>query len=367
MFSITHEPFRKKLTTVIDRTVGIQAYGADNLYPQRMREVRDGSYTTIGYTDALKRFLSGDGFEDPRLAAEIMNEEGETMNDLLDLIASDKSIFNGYAFHFKYNLKYRISQVSIIDFEFNRFGVPDENAKFFDIKVNNNWERDPYKSFNRGWDIHEYPVFNPDPNVVKAQIDYYGYHDYPGQVLFWTPKRGVYPKCTFDAVVDQAQTQEEIGIFDLSSIQNGFTATTIFKYPGSFDNETERQKFENKLKQHKGARGAKSTLVVENPGREELDLVESLQLQNTDRMFEFVSKNAKNSIRENGTMPAEILGVTPESGMFNKESIMEAYTYYNTITRPSRAQISRTVQFIMQYWKNPVAFSSSKIKEQVYG
>jgi hypothetical protein len=367
VYSFERPVYLKRLPTIIDRTWNIQYYDADNLYPQRADEVRKRSYTTKSAVESTAYFISGEGWIDTILANLILNQEGMTGNDVLDFIAQDKAPFTGFALHFTYNLNYRISQVTPIDFMFCRLGLPDQFGNVCDIKYSNNWEMDYNKVVDKVFDVKEYPVFNPDPNVVKAQIQEYGFENYPGQILYWTPKSGVYPLASFDPVFDNAQTQSEIGVYELSAVQNDFGIEKIFKYPGTFEDDDKRREFKRKLDAHKGAKGAKSTLVVENPSGEDLNLIESIQMQNTDKMFEFTSKNVKNAIRESMSVPAPILGQLPENGMFNQDQVKDSYIYFNSRTRIHRSQISRVFQKIMAYWKDPVTISSFAIKELVYG
>ena len=367
IWNVSREPYLKRIPTVIDRTYGIQAYDVDNLYPQRADEVRRRSYTTKSAVEAIQEFIDGEGFEDQVLANLILNSEGQTANDILDLIAQDKAPYNGFALHFKYNpFTFRIMEVTQIEFMYCRFGLPDQNGNVVDIKYCTNWERDSSKTVNQVFEIFTYPVFNPDPTVVKAQIDEYGWEGYPGQVWFWTPKPGVYPSAPFDAVFDQAQSQSEIGVYGLSSIQNNFGVEKIFKYPGEFEDQTEADAFKRKLNEHKGAKGAKSTMVVEVPDERSVSLIENIQMQNTDKMFEFTSKDVKNSIRESMAIPAEVLGQLPETGMFNKQQIQDAYDYMNAKTSNHRNQISRVFKKIMAFWKDPVTINSFSIITQKY-
>ena len=367
VYSFERQVYQKRLPTVIDRTWGIQAYDVDNLYPQRADEVRKRSYTTKSAVERLAEFIDGEGFEDNVLANLIVNSEGMTANDVLDFIAQDKAPFCGFALHFTYNLNYKISQITPIDFMFCRFGLPDRFGNVCDIKYNNNWEMDYNKVIDRLFQIDEYPVFNPDPNVVKAQIQQYGFDKYPGQILLWTPKPGIYPAASFDPVFDNAQTQSEIGVYELYAVQNDFGIEKIFKYPGTFEDEDKKREFKRRLDAHKGPKGAKSTMVVENPTGQELNLIESIQMQNTDKMFEFTSKNVKNAIRESMAVPAPIIGQLPENGMFNQEQIKDSYTYFNALTRGHRNQIERVFKKIMAYWKDPIQITSFRIKPQAYG
>lgn len=366
VYNIQSEPYVKRLPSVIDRVEGIQTWGLDNLYPQRAWETRDGSYTAKSGTEVIAEFTAGMGWELPMLANTIVNEYGETWNDLLMRLCQDDSVMNSYAFHIKYNLKLRVSSIQLVEVSHCRFGVPDNFGNHFDIKTNNNWERDPGKMPNGVWRTNEYPIFNPNPEVVKKQFRHYGFRDFPGQLYFVTPKRGVYPKSTIDPVLDHAQAQQELGIFDLASIQNGFTATTIIKWPGTFKDEEEKEKAERKLAAHKGARGAKSTLVIENPGMEDINLTENIQMQSTDKMFESVKKDVRNAVRENLKIPPGLMGTLPEGGMFNQQQLIDEYNYMNAMVKRKQMMIGTNVKKIMSNWKIPMHITSYNILPKKY-
>ena len=368
---VVNEPYLQRVPVSIDFTQGIQAYGEDNLYPQRAELARDRSYTTKTSVKRYAGFILGQGFLDQTLANTIINRKGQTANDMLSFISKDYGTFTSFALHFNYNLNYRISEINLVKFKFVRFGTPtNKYGAVNEIKVNNNWERNPYKSYMRSYsydDIDSYPIFNPDPKVVKDQMAQFGgIRYYPGQVLVFTPEMWAYPTATFDAVFDYAQVQYELGVFDISKLQNGLTATTVFKYPGEFKDTTEEEMFYNKLRAHKGSKGANSTLVVQNPTGANLNLTENLQLQNMDKLHTDLNKTAKNSIRESFSQPAEIHGQLPETGMFNKAGIIEAYDYYNSLTQEDRDTISIQMKKIFTAWHKP-SFTNYDIKQKQYG
>lgn len=370
IYTIQREPYIKRIPTIIDRTYGVQSYDVDNLYPQRADEVRNRSFTAKRAVEKTADFIYGKGFEDPALGKLVVNSDRQNANKLLNIISQDKAIYTGFALHFKYNLNYRIAEVCPVEFMYCRLGIPDEWGNVSHIMYNTNWERDSAKTVNPVFEVHAYPVFNPDSEVVKAQIEEYGgITEYPGQILYWTPKPGVYPKCSFDAVFDQAQTQAEIGVFQLSGIQNRFSATTILRYPGTFEDEEKERKFKRKLQPLKGAEGANSIIVIEDTTGDTNPppLVENVQMQNTDKMYEITEKNVKNAVRESMAVPAPILAQLPENGMFNQEQIKEAYTYFNDVTVKHRTEISEVIEEIIKYWSTPVAVTSYNIKPLQYG
>jgi hypothetical protein len=373
VYSLTREPYIKRLQVVIDHSYGIQTYGrdGDNLYPQRADEVRSRSFTLKSAVDRLCDFIKGQGFEDQVLSNLIVNKDGQTANEILDIIAQDKAPFVGFALHVCYNpFTYKITEIRPLDWMFCRLGLPDERGNVSEIKYNINWEMDSLKTPYPVFEAQTYPVFNPDPTIVKAQMDECGWQNYTGQILYWTPKPGVYPKCRFDAVFDNAQTQAEIGVAELYGIQNKFSAQHIFKYPGKFETTQKYKEFQDKISEFKGAEGTNSMMVVENPAGEngqELNLIESIQMQNTDKMYEFTSKDVRNAIRETLAIPAPILGQLPENGMFNQQQIEDSYKYVNAMTQGDRDQLERVFKKLFQFWNTSLTISSFKIKQLQYG
>jgi len=366
IYGYKYSPLLIRVPTWIDRRFQIQGYDSDNLYPQRAKQVLNRSYTLKSACARYSEFINGEGFTDPILAGTVVNRKKHTANDMLDHIGNALSWANGFYCHVGYNLAYKINSVSVVPFEFNRFGMPDEDGNFSDIKYSTNWEQNPYKNIHAQMEIFDYPVFNPDPYVVKDQIlAAGGILNYTGQIFYWTPEEGGYPKATFDAVFDQAQTQSEIGVFDLAMEQNGFKAGHALMYPGKFETKKEENDFKEGINSFTG-QGAGGTLIIENPGGtlKAQDIIAPLQMQNTDALHVNVDKRVRNAIRTNFGMPPEILGELPESGMFNQQQMQDAYIYYNSLTRNVRNVVARQMKKIFDNWQTPLPGDYSIIAQK---
>lgn len=354
----------KRLPTFIDRTDGIQLYTKSNLYPQIIEVVRDESPTGISCVHALANFIKGAGFEDPAFGELVVNDKGDTMNDILAKLAKDAATYKSeFAVHITVNMLGQFNGIEVWPFRDFRLGLPDEDGETRKVKFNSNWERDPYKEVDNVKRIYTYPMFNPNQEEIQEALEMMGV-SYPGQVLY--PDE--YPLATFDSVLDQMQTQEEIGVFRLGSIQNGLQAGSIFTYPGKFEDETERLKFKQKMNEHKGGRGANSIMVIEDPDgtRKASDLVTNLSIQNLDSIHQFISKDSKDQIVEAFAMPKSILGILPESGMFNRQDVLDSFEYYNNSTEEYRNSISSKFKKIFANWHVPVS-GNFKIKPRAYG
>jgi len=362
-----YDPDIKRLRTFVDRSEGIQWYTRNNLYPQIVESVRDRSYTIKSACANLSKFLRGEGFEDTALAGLVVNSKGQTLEEILRFAVIDAATYSGsFVVHLGVNLDGRFNNISVWPLAYWRFGLPDINGDVHDYKYNSNWEQDPYKEISNAKRIIEYPKFNPDPEFIKEQIQECGLM-YPGQVMYFTPLEDQYPLATFDSVLDQGQTQEEIGIYRLASIQNGLNAGYIFSYPGEFESDEKAQKFKEGLEPHKGGKGANSIIVVEDKSglKKAEDLVIPLTIQNHDKVHEFISRDDKMAIMEAFAMPKGILGVLPDTGMFNQQQLEEEYYYYNSVTSDYRADISSAFKKIFANWEAPID-SDFKIKELTY-
>jgi hypothetical protein len=367
---VRFDPDIKRLRTFIDKTQGIQLYTKNNLYPQIVEAVRDRSYTTKSAANSLANFIKGEGFEDQAFGSMEVNTKGKTMDDILSDLSLDAATFEGaFVVHLGTNMLGEYNNISVWPLNTWRLGLPDANGDVWHIKYNSNWEKDNYKQLDNREDIVSYDRFNPNKEDILEAIAEEGVENYLGQVFYHSKAEDQYPFATYDSVLDQAQTQEEIGIYRLSSIQNGLNAGYIFSYPGRFENTEKENQFKAGLDPMKGGKGAGSIIVVENPEGDPAkaaDLITPLTLQNYDKLHEFISKDDKNAIMEAFAMPKGILGVLPETGMFNTQQMEEEYTYYNTYTRHLRTSVSNVFKKIMANWHQPHS-ENFKIKELTYG
>lgn len=360
IYGLRYDPYVKRLPVKKDYTAGIQTFDLDNLYPQKAKEIVARTYTLKGIIDKLASFTNGEGFIDKSFNELVVNYDRKTgrkttVDRLLNQVSYQFSWADGFAVHLSYNLNYKIAQVRAIPFEFCRFGLADVDGDVLKIKYSTNWEQEWSKGQRK---ILEYDIFNPDPEVVKNQIEQCGgILNYPGQILYWTPEESQYPKATFDPVFDQAQVQSEIGTYQLSDIQNGFSAGHFFVYPGQFQDDNERREFRQKLEAGKGSTGANSLLIIETGAAgADFDINKHLvktDVQNNDRIREFTSKDVKNAMLEAFGFPKPILGIFPESGMFNQQEIKDAYDYTNTITSDRRKVMSEVFKQIFENFETP--------------
>lgn len=368
------KPLFKRIPTVTDVTDKVQRYDLDNLYPQRANEIAKWSHTLKSVLDRYADFLNGEGFQDQTIALMKWSRKGGlkgmTANDVLSKVTSpgNYSSYKGFCLHINYNLNYRICEITPIKWEYVRLGDKDRNGKINYIQYSTNWERDSRKELSVDRKVITYDRFNPDPLVVSEQIMCAGGIDqYKGQMLYYTPEEDEYPLATFNAVMDPAQAQAELAMFKVAITQNKFLADLGIVYPGEFESEKEKIEFEELIGSKSGARNAGKRIGIQDKSgtKKASDIFTVLNPANTDKIYEFTEKSIVDAITECYGIPKELIGIRPETGMFNQDNMENAYTYFNASTRNDRAIISRIFSMLMEYWEVPTQ-NACVIKPQQY-
>lgn len=317
-------------------------YDKDNLYPNKIKTIALRSGTTKGAISKLSEFISGEGFTQ---MGTIVNRENQTLWDILRFISYQKSMFGGYALHFNYNLLGQIVEINPINFEFVRW------AKTLDkFIVNPDWYRK-----NRRKEEIEYLPFNPD-NVVN-EIKQVGIENYNGQLYYWIPNISDYYNVTdWDSVLDDAQFEAEAKLYSLSSIQNDYSLSGIISYPKNITNKEEIDDIKDNLSQDKGAAQAGGIRVVgalPSEGLTNWKWFTPISRNNIDNLHTNQIERAKFNIYAAFKMPPILCGVAT-SGMFNQESFMDAFNYYNSATETDRKEVERELNKIIKnsIWAN---------------
>lgn len=333
-----HTKVKERIVIRENKTEGILNYDIDNAYPQRM--IAAVSHSGIA-TTCLKwyhKFLRGQGFMDELFSSSIINRKGITVNGLLGLIAKDFARMQGFALHVNYNLNFEITEVNFMPFERTRLPLPDSNEFFGKIAVHKDWARQK-SSRIRKTDIQWFDVFNPNPEIIAAQIEKAGsIQQYKGQILWISTEHNAYPTAIYDAEIEDIETDAGIKIYKNRSVIKGFKADHIFIYKGKFQSDSDRDEFIESMEDFEGADNAASMLLVEIERKEEIPEIIALQAPKNDKLFEHTESSIEENIRQIFLVPEVFIKSTP--GKLGQDSqLTQAEDFYNKTTEDERMTI----------------------------
>jgi len=325
----------------------ILLYGKDNLYPDKVESMAQRSQSCKTAIRTLGRFLAGQGFKEQGgqdINKIIVNDDGETLFDILDHTSIEKSKF-GVPLHFNYNVLGEIIEIQEIPFKTLRW-----KKDFSRLVFTPDWSKSGRFSKN---DKIEFYKFNPE-TVQEEIAESGGIENYPGQVLYWIPERKeIYPLATFDSVLDDVQFEHESGVYKLRNIQNGFSANYVEITPMALTSGKEQEDKIKDVQKSRGANNAGRTKVLplnaaflEAMGSRKI--FEEIPRIGVDKLFEKQNSESRSNIYARFQQPPILNGIAT-NGMFNQESFQDAFHYYNSITEKDRQELERIFNLFMPF------------------
>ena len=332
-FFIGDELILNRLPEPIDVSRKIKQYGESNLYPQIVHSILLRSPLTKSAVALLADFFRGDGFE--QNGDTVLNRHGQTLDDVLDRTARDLAEYRGFGVHFNFSAGGTPIEVTPVPFEYIRLGLPDKTGFSKDVKISNNWENVNSLNIEDGWDEHlqTFPLWRPFDFKPTSK----------GAIFYFSdlgPAR--YPLCSFDPILDNAQSDAENQLFELNNLINGFHSGTIFKHFGPFENDRAKDRFVEQIDGMLGAKGGNSSMVLEvDEALAASTLVEALPANNNDTLFTQTTINIQSRVQQFFNIPGGLLAVSPTGSVFTVTELGNSFVYMNLRTKNDRRILER--------------------------
>lgn len=360
---ISNTDIYKRIKYVENNNYNIVNYDFDNAYPQNIIDIINNSGITKSCVELYNKFIIGDGFENPELNKIIVNNKNQTLLQIFRFASKDYSRFNGFPLHFNYNANFGIEEINPIPFEYCRLTLSDDMDNTT-IKVYNDWTR--IKKRNIYADkIDIINKFNPDKNVVKAEIEAAGgFGNYKGQILWLSNEgHGVYPLAPFDSILEDCTTDSQIKTFRLRNVTTGFLSSYMFVYKGEFESDYERQDFVKTLEKFQGADNTGKMMLVEAKEENQIPDIKKFEQLDNDKIFEWHEESTRKAIIQSFGQPLILLGFIESGKLGMSAEIIDATKFYNSYTQDERNMMSGIFSDIMKYFKTPI-ISDFKIKDK---
>ncbi|MBF00611.1 hypothetical protein [Flavobacterium coralii] len=352
-----------KRLTPWSKSADVYANDTDNAYPERMDRLINNSVTAKSAAAIMVQYLLGKGFGAENDNLIINKSKNLKLIDFADDIADDLVKQRGVFIHINWNALYKIADFSVIPYEWCRIVRTDSNDYAGKVAVCKDWLK-PKRS-----DIQLIDVFNPRKKVIDAQVEKAGgWEHYKGQVLFINmDTKLLYPLSRVDSVADDCDSEAQAAIYKNRLLRKGFFGNTLVVTrplvgeglePGSHalqEAESEREKFQQALKDSLGAENTGGVLCLEMDfAGEKLDdaiLVKQIESKIDDKLFNYT----ETSVRENilvafNNLPAGLIK-TNEPSLFGNsgEAIREMKrTYWENTTKERNLLITVLNQLLQQ-------------------
>ena len=314
----------------------VVTYGATNTYPQEVEYALSRSSIASACVKTVTEFLYGEGFEDDFTARAIVNDKGETLDEVLHQACQQFAEYNGFALLLNANTLGEYTSIECFPFSYVRLGRPDEDGRLSHARVWDNWANESPRVYTSVNEIYSIPLFNP-ATVADEIAECESIEDYQGQLMYFTANGGFYPACSFDSSFEQVLATGNIPVFANNYIRNGFSNSCIIARKDVLSTEEERYANRAQFKELGGIRNAGKIGVVEG----DFEILDISSTQGLDKQYVEIHERLKQDIVEQFQIPPVLLGRTRQGGFPNQDEMRDAYTFFNSKTRMYRRMISK--------------------------
>ncbi len=347
--------------------LNIQAYGKDNLYPQRLFDLVRNSSVGGACLDRYETFIEGDGLRNVDFSEFVCNRRGDTVDDLYRLIAQDMALYHGFALHVNYNMMCEIVEVSHVPFQQCRLEEESTDGKVVYINVHPDWAGKKTRKGNiirvDKKNIKKIFCFNPQKEVVLSQIAKSGGIDsYRGQILWFSMDgKFVYPVPIYDKVVTNLSIDEGLDNVKYRNVRNNFlVAGMVVHKKGqsmgvdpdtgeAIKSEGDENAVSDSLRIFQGDENACALMDVTVENDEDIPKFVSLEGNNFDKKYESTEGSSMKKIYIAFAQEPWYRILEGSLG-FTGDILTDAYSYYNSYVSKERRAISRELKRIFDNW-----------------
>lgn len=212
---------------------GYLPYFEDDAFPLKWHKTISESPSATACVSTISDFLEGFGFSDTELEKVKVNSQGQTFFQIHQKTCQSFAEFEGFYWHFMFDVTRRIASWRVLPFESCRFGKPDDNGVISKIFYNPFFGTNEYMGTARKKDTIQYHTFNPAS--VKDQILKEG-EKYTGQVLFIGTTTAIsrfYPKPEASSAEKWMKIEAGVSDYHEDNINNGMLQPYILVMKGN--------------------------------------------------------------------------------------------------------------------------------------
>lgn len=331
-------------------------YGADNRYPQYLVELSKTSALHRTLIENKAKLVAGNEItiNDQPLEQWIGTLAGTQQIRVQNLFFNTKFPLRDWlkktAYDYQLFGAYTTEAIWSTDFEYVKVMKHIDTSKIRSAPMNKNGEIDKYY-YSRDWnnwstkssDLTAISVFDvnndKDMNQIIYKRDYYPNLDY-------------YTEPSYIGGLTYINLDSELGLFNLSHIQNGLNPGLIFKIPYTFKNAEEKYAFIQEFMNHyKGARNNKNPMILAKNGEAEWN-VEKVEVPNFDAQLialgDFILQQLIFAHKiTNGALVG--LLVPGKLGGTNAEELAYSTDQFNKfVIEPARRMLEETVEDVLR-------------------
>ena len=306
-----------------------------NRYPEYLLDLYRRSAKNHAIINSKKDYVVGqgwavnaEGLDTMGLAKlqEFINHPNqyESLNDILEKVALDYELYNGFALEIVYNqLNDKIAAVYHADFA--RYRSNDDGSCYY---------------YSEDWSKH---------NPVVEKIEAFNWKEPSGKQLLYvkgySPDCKYYPLPTYLGSTSYIELDTEIANFHLNSCKSGFVGGTIVSFHNGEPTVEEQEQIENQIvSKFSGTDNANSIVLNFADSKERGVEIQQLNGNDFDKRFDILNKTVQREIYAGHQVTDPALFGIKEDGIFtSRNQLVDSFELFQNTYINNRQQFIERV------------------------
>ena len=296
--------------TEVDGVKDYVQWGKDNQYPEYL----------YGLFNDVTCNIKGFDVE--------VNTKGDTMRELVRLLARDYLIYGGFAIQVIRNKIGDIRELYYVDFRYLRSSKKNEVF----------WYSEEFgKKYVRSSKTVVYPKFVKENRDITSSILY-----------VTNEKSKTYPTPRYSGSIKACEIERNIDSYHLSSLENGFSGSYILNFLNGIPTDEMKAEIEKNVNEKFcGSSNAGRVLINFANGKDNATTLEKLDVQDFGEKYKAAAERAKNQIFTAFRAIPQLFGDMTAATGFNSQEFTESFKVFNrTVCQPIQKTICDSIDKI---------------------
>ena len=311
---------------------GVKEYvqwGKDNQYPEYLYGLFNDVSSLKTIIEGTADYVCGNDVTCNVKGFDVeVNTKGDTMRELVRLLARDYLIYGGFAIQIIRNKVGDIRELYYVDFRYLRSSKKNEVF----------WYGEEFsKKYVRSNKTVVYPKFVKENRDITSSILY-----------VTNEKSKTYPTPRYSGSIKACEIERNIDTYHLSSLENGFGGSYILNFLNGIPTDEMKSEIEKNVNEKFcGSSNAGRILINFANGKDNATTLDKLEVQDFGEKYKAAAERAKNQIFTAFRAIPQLFGDMTAATGFNSQEFTESFKVFNrTVCQPIQQTICDSIDKI---------------------
>ena len=304
-------------------------WGKDNQYPEYLYGLFNDVSSLKTIIEGTADYVCGNDVTCNIKGFDVeVNTKGDTMRELVRLLARDYLIYGGFAIQVIRNKVGDVRELYYVDFRYLRSSKKNEVF----------WYSEEFsKKYVRSNKTVVYPKFVKENRDITSSILY-----------VTNEKSKTYPTPRYSGSIKACEIERNIDTYHLSSLENGFGGSYILNFLNGIPTDEMKAEIEKNVNEKFcGSSNAGRILINFANGKDNATTLDKLEVQDFGEKYKAAAERAKNQIFTAFRAIPQLFGDMTAATGFNSQEFSESFKVFNrTVCQPIQQTICDSIDKI---------------------